>query len=172
MRFSFILTINRLLSSLNKKMEEIYPDSSVFDVSKTDKSHLYNIFFNMFLPLFSLAPSDNKNTDDNQDYIKISMYIDDHLKDNINLEDLAEYMHYSPTYTSKMFKSIFNQTFKTYLTNRRIDIAKKLLISGVSVNDVAISTGYNNTGSFIRTFKKMTGISPGLFAKQNTENTL
>jgi AraC-like DNA-binding protein len=50
--------------------------------------------------------------------------------------------------------------------------AKKMLRSGMSVTEAALRLSYNSDSHFISTFKKMTGITPGKFAKGKNGNNV
>ena len=155
------LTINRILEDTNQTIESVYPDPNVLKPCDNSKLSINEILFNMVSPLLK----HNVSFDEDEYKKKIDNYINTHIKDNISLDDLAGYLNYSTSYTSKMFKKIFNQTFKSYTTYRRVEIAKDLLNKGYTVTEVTHAVGCGNAGSFIRIFKKATGISPGEYKK-------
>jgi len=84
-----------------------------------------------------------------------------HFKEEITLESLAHMINVTPQYLSKIIKEDSGMTFKEYLTELRIEEAKKLLSKGqINIKDVGFDVGYNDTSYFIRTFKKYEGITP------------
>ncbi|MGO4693196.1 helix-turn-helix domain-containing protein [Paenibacillus sp. 2TAB26] len=89
-------------------------------------------------------------------------YIQAHYHENdLSLDRLAEQFHLSPTYISKQFKEYTERNFIDYLIEIRIDASKALLANkDKKVNDIAEAIGYMNTRSFLRTFKKFTGMTP------------
>ncbi len=87
-------------------------------------------------------------------------YIQDHFT-SISLEDVAERFHFTPEYTSKLIKSTTGQTFTEILRKVRIERAQVLLQdTNMSVADIGAQVGYETPEHFIRTFKKVVGISP------------
>ena len=73
-------------------------------------------------------------------------------------------MNYTPYYLSRIFKKYTGTTFSEYLTNYRIEQAKKLLGEGkLSVKEIAYATGFNSQGYFSKIFKKYAGVSPSDF---------
>ena len=83
---------------------------------------------------------------------------------NITLESVARQMNYTPYYLSRIFKKYTGTTFSEYLTNYRIEQAKKLLGEGkLSVKEIAYATGFNSQGYFSKIFKKYAGVSPSDF---------
>lgn len=91
-------------------------------------------------------------------------YIDEHFQDNITVNEIACRFHIAPSYFSKMFKKEFSVTAIEYLTNCRIEYAKKLLRQGsCPVREVAELCGYTDAGYFSRIFKEVTGVPPSAF---------
>lgn len=89
-------------------------------------------------------------------------FIQSHYHESdLSLDRLAEQFHLSPTYISKQFKEYTERNFIDHLIEIRIDASKALLAGkDMKVNEVAESIGYTNTRSFMRTFKKFTGMTP------------
>lgn len=96
---------------------------------------------------------------------KITLLIDEQFSNpNLSREYVAEQCGTSIFAISRAFKKISNLTYIDYLTNIRIEQAKKLLKnSKLSLNDIAANVGYINLSSFIRTFKKKTGETPSKY---------
>ncbi|MBW3694240.1 AraC family transcriptional regulator [Vibrio sp. T187] len=100
-----------------------------------------------------------------QDFIETLRYIENHLSENIREEDIASRCHYSVTYFSKVFHRIIGISFRDYVCNKRINLAKKILLRdrGTKVSVVAYQCGYQDVSYFSRIFKKKTGMTPGMF---------
>lgn len=77
------------------------------------------------------------------------------------LSELAGIMNQSESGLSRQIKNITGATFKELLQARRFDQAIILLKeTNLSVSDVALSVGYENSSYFYRRFKEIYGISP------------
>lgn len=88
-------------------------------------------------------------------------YIDSHFDKDISLDDVSRVVNISPYYFSKIFKEESGLNFIEYLTNIRIDKAKKLLEnSNLSVKEICVSCGYSDPNYFSRSFKKNVGVTP------------
>lgn len=84
---------------------------------------------------------------------------------NITMESVAGQMNYTPYYLSRVFKKYTGCTFSEYLSNYRIEQAKKLIREGkLSIKEIASATGFNSQGYFAKIFKKYTGVSPSDFS--------
>ncbi|MEI7025518.1 helix-turn-helix domain-containing protein [Paenibacillus sp. y28] len=94
-------------------------------------------------------------------------YMKENYMSPISLETLAKIAGFSPSYYSRLFKKTKGIGSAEYMTRLRINRAKELLIlSGLSIQDVARSVGYNEESYFSRIFKKETGYSPASYSKK------
>ncbi len=96
----------------------------------------------------------------------ITRYLQEHLSEEISLSVLAEEFHLNPQYISQLFKSEIGVGFLTYLSNMRLEKAKKLLVStALSVAEIAEQCGYSDYRVFTKVFKKTEGITPSQFRR-------
>lgn len=111
---------------------------------------------------FQSGPSIYKNT--MPSYITGSMqYISSHLAEPLCLSVLAKKYHISESYLSSQFKLHTGMTLRSYLLDRKVNYAKLLLQKGASVTEACYGSGFNDYANFIRSFKKLTGITPGKY---------
>lgn len=67
-----------------------------------------------------------------------------------------------------MFKEAFGENFGDFVQQLRINKAKRLLIeSDISQQEIANLVGYSNSITFGRMFKRVVGMTPGEYRKQN-----
>jgi two-component system response regulator YesN len=86
----------------------------------------------------------------------------------ITLEGVARIIQMSPQYLSKLFKEQMGITFIDYLTDIRLDEAKRLMIEGeYSIKEICFRVGYTDPNYFSRVFKKRTGINPTDYSKKS-----
>lgn len=99
-------------------------------------------------------------------------YVSEHFTDpNLSLSMLSDRFQISSKYLSQLFKESIGQNFIDFLIFLRMEYAKKMLReTEISVQDIAEQVGYTNTTSFIRTFKKIVGISPGQYRESQARN--
>ena len=109
--------------------------------------------------LIELSPNSSATKDDLLDFIK--NYIDEHFTQNIKIEDLAEQIFYSPDYFCKLFKEKFGITPKTYILNKRINFAKKLINeTQLSLTKISELCGFSDYVQFNKFYKQKEGLSP------------
>jgi len=92
---------------------------------------------------------------------RIADVVEQRLGDPLRLEDLAAVAHLSPYHFARAFKRTTGLAPHEYVTIRRIERAKALLVRGEhSVAAIASSLGYDNVGHFRRLFLRHTGLLP------------
>lgn len=97
----------------------------------------------------------------------ITRYIQEHLEQEVSLSVLAEEFHLNSQYISQLFKNEIGVGFLAYLTNVRMEKAKKLLISTpLSIAEVADKVGYGDYRVFTKVFKKTEGITPSQYRRE------
>ncbi len=106
-------------------------------------------------------PKDPETERMNQVAEKIRTYIRENYMNEISMQDAARQFNYSDAYFCKLFKQCFDQNFTTYLTNFRINEAKRLLKDKtISVKDAGMKVGYYDSNYFAKVFKRVTGMIP------------
>ena len=99
----------------------------------------------------------------------IRKYIDDHFKENITLDLLAEQTHVSKYYMVHAFTQEYGISPINYMISCRIEEAKHLLTNDdYSLAHISHMLGFSSPSYFSQTFKKMTGMSPNEYRKTNS----
>lgn len=96
-------------------------------------------------------------------------YIDNHYSDeSISLDKVAGTVNISPNYFSAIFSQQVGQTFIEYLTNKRIDAAKRMLLqTDRRSSEIANAVGYRDPHYFSFVFKKVSGCTPNEYRRGN-----
>lgn len=95
--------------------------------------------------------------------VQAKLFIDTHFAENIDLNNIADEAYFSKFHFIRLFKNTYGKTPHNYLTQVRIDIAKKLLIKNFSIMEVCFQVGFVSTTTFSGLFKKSVGLSPSAF---------
>ncbi|WP_019240830.1 MULTISPECIES: response regulator [Bacillus] len=108
----------------------------------------------------------SRNSMEKRIFSKIEAYILENIDKDISLTRVANVFFYNPTYLSRLFKNKMNINYVMYITEIRMNYAKECLKnSNYSVLEVANMCGYNSYKHFVKTFKKITGITPSEYRK-------
>lgn len=101
----------------------------------------------------------------------IVRYMQEHLAEEISLSLMSEKFNLSAQYISQLFKSEIGVNFLAYLTNIRMEQAKKLLIStSLSIAEISEKSGYADYRVFTKVFKKAEGVTPSQYRRNFEEN--
>jgi AraC family transcriptional regulator len=113
---------------------------------------------------YSIYPQTLRNYQDglsNHRLKKTISYINDHLSQNISLEELAQEVGMSKYYFCKLFKQSVGLSPYQYLIQQRVERAKKLLHQGnLSITEVALAVGFCDQSSLSKHLKRLTGLTP------------
>ncbi len=97
---------------------------------------------------------------------EIMQYIQDHLADGITTRDVAENIHLSTRQINRLLQKEFMMNCHELIDRKKVEEAKRLLaFTDMRMEDIAIAVGYVNFFSFSKFFKRVEGMSPGLFRK-------
>ncbi len=97
-------------------------------------------------------------------------YVDAHYCEDITRNDLVDIVYISPDYFSRLFKKETGRSLAQYMLEKRVEKAKSLLRSDMSVKSVALQTGYSNFSFFSKVFRDTVGMSPMEYREQIRNN--
>ncbi len=98
---------------------------------------------------------------------QVKQYIRAHFHKQLTLEEAAEHVELSPYYVSKLFKDKSGMTFIDYVTEVRIDEAKReMLDASKSLKEICFNVGYKDPNYFSRVFKRKAGLSPSQYREK------
>ncbi len=95
----------------------------------------------------------------------INNYIMENLSHSLTGKELCMQFKISRNMLYKISDTYFGMPIAKYINLKRIEKAKELIKEGVSVTRVAEITGFCDYGYFGKVFKKVTGVTPGMFAR-------
>ncbi len=95
-------------------------------------------------------------------------FIDDNFRNDFSLSELADKSGVTPQHLCRIFRETMNIRPSEYLTRRRLQEAKQLLIqTDMLVSEIGESVGFGEASYFSSVFKKYEGSSPAEFRKYN-----
>ena len=98
---------------------------------------------------------------------RVLSYIDQHFAEPLTLETVAKQFNISISSLCHMFSRYTGRSMYEYTLYRRINYACEMLMAGQPLSSVAYQCGFNNYSSFMRMFKKIIGMPPNAYLKQN-----
>ena len=173
--------LNTVKKPINKKYEDIR--YLIFSIIKynamenvneiyTNRAITYS-FFAQLINDFSIKKDKSKN-----DYLKsydtiqeITSYIKDNYQKNITLSFLSEHFTYSIAYLSRLFKTSLGKSFTDYYDGLRLDhCVSDLITTNKTIEEIALSNGFDGPRSFVRVFKKTYKYYPSDYRKRFIKN--
>lgn len=100
-----------------------------------------------------VAPRDGKILD-------ILRYLDGHLTEEVRIDQLAERFYISKFHMMRRFREETGTTIHTYLSDRRLMLARDLITQGIAATDACFRSGFRSYSSFSRAYGKLFGTTP------------
>ncbi|HBA60245.1 MAG TPA: hypothetical protein DCZ92_05420 [Elusimicrobia bacterium] len=98
----------------------------------------------------------------------VKLFLSRNASRKVSLKDAAAAVCLNPKYLSRLFQEHAGVGFNEYRLRLKLQEAKALLTgTGCNVDQVSDKLGYQNTGSFIRQFKKLSGLTPAGYRKKH-----
>jgi AraC-like DNA-binding protein len=95
--------------------------------------------------------------------VQAKIFIDTHFYEPIDLNSIADQAYFSKFHFIRSFKKIYLLTPHQYLLQVRMEKAKTLLQSNISITDTCYACGFESIPSFTTLFKKTTGFTPARY---------
>ncbi|WP_043728273.1 AraC family transcriptional regulator [Kutzneria sp. 744] len=90
--------------------------------------------------------------------------LDARLASGLTLDEAAGLLHSHPAHLVRAFTRRFAIPPHQYMTGRRVEMARQLLLSGLPAGAVAAEVGFYDQSHLTRHFKRMLGVSPSRYA--------
>lgn len=100
--------------------------------------------------------TDNCNTK----ILDILQYINENLNHDLNIDILSDHFYISKYYMMRLFKQETGYTLGQYISQKRLLLAKELLLSGEPVTKACFDCGFKDYSTFSRAYKRLFGESP------------
>jgi len=94
---------------------------------------------------------------------EILLYIDKHIKEEMNVEKLAEKAGFSPYYFCRIFQCGVGVSIMEYVRNRRLAYAASELNSGCKILSIAVDYGFETHSGFSKAFRRYFGCPPEIY---------
>ena len=102
-------------------------------------------------------------------YEKIVKYIDEHIKNEITLDEISRFAGYSQWHLYKIFKVYSPAPIMEYIRNKRLYAAANEIYTGRKLYDVALDYGYETPAGFYKAFQRVFKRNPSEY-KNNNQN--
>lgn len=145
---------------------------SAKDTAKLDEQFNEHVTFKLCEDIaLKLCKLFTVESDDTNLVSAIEKYIEKNYMDpSMGLNKISDEFQISESYFSHMFKEKTGVNFSTYLENIRMSEAARMIKeTDISLNELYISVGYNNSNTFRRAFKKIYGVTPSAMRENKAD---
>lgn len=104
-------------------------------------------------PVASYSSMNRRNMD-------LIRYIDEHINEDISIDHIADQFYISKYHMMRSFKEDVGQSIHSYITERRLLLAKSLINKGLSATESCFQSGFKSYSSFTRSYAKRFGTTP------------
>lgn len=156
------LRIKRLIGGLEKSLSEERFGSALLADS---------IFLQLMIDFNRLVIEENPGRSRSMDpkIDETLRYINRNLSSELSVEQLAGMCYLSRYYFMRRFKESTGYTVHNYICQKRLTAAARLLEEGMSVTEAAMRVGFSEYSSFLRSFKKLFGLTPSEYLLRREE---
>lgn len=100
--------------------------------------------------------------------LRLCAFIESSLSEDLSLAVLSSEIGMSPDHLIRTFRRQFGETPHSYVTRRRIEHAKHLLVStNIPIAELALSLGFSDQSHLTLTFRRMVGVGPAQYRRQH-----
>lgn len=166
----FLSKLLELVQEVNESPLELFGKKLVFDelFKLTSISEVEDWFNKEIIPPIVQKYEELRTNQQTNITDRVISIIDEEYYKDLTLEYVASKINFHPSYVSRVFKKETGSSFSDYLMTYRINQIKKLLSeTNIKISEIAERFHYNSSASFIRSFRKVEGITPGQYRKNN-----
>ncbi len=99
---------------------------------------------------------------------KATEFLNTHLDGDVDLQQVAAVCDLSLSHFARAFRQTYGKPPYRWLIERRIDKAKDLLMNTrLPLSDIAVRCGFTDQSGFNRSFKRMYGVTPGIWRRNS-----
>jgi len=95
---------------------------------------------------------------------RLRSLLDDRLTEGVTIAEAASLLGVHPDHLVRVFSQAYGIAPHRYLTARRVDRARHLLVQGVPAAQAAAEAGFHDQAHLARHFRRVLGTTPGAFA--------
>lgn len=92
--------------------------------------------------------------------LEILRYLENNLTEDISIDELAARFYISKYHMMRRFREETGTSIHTYLSDKRLILARELIQNGVSATDACFQSGFRSYSAFSRAYGKLFGVTP------------
>ena len=170
--FSHCISIEPIVDEIQSLIDMLYTEYNLPSDEKLLEGELL-LLSTLLYRIMQFSPSHfsaRKVTSAEKIVLSIRSKLEGSFEQKLNLDELAAQHYVSRYYLAHIFKQLTGYSLKEYMMLCRISYAcHELANSQRPIQEIAESSGFHDMSNFLRAFKKMIGVSPSEFRRQNSQ---
>ncbi len=151
------------------RAKDLFLELNEYEENKsTNNSLLLSVItrlISFFIESKSSAPTNVKN---NHFITRTILYINEHITENLSIEELCSHVFISKYHFCREFKRYIGLSVMKYILFSRLSLAQELMRdTDLNISEISYRAGFSSTNYFCNVFKKEKGITPKEFRKIN-----
>lgn len=102
--------------------------------------------------------------------VRLRELLDARTVDGVTLAEAAELLHAHPTHLVRTFGQVHGVPPHSYLTGRRVELARRLLLAGQRPVEAAVAAGFFDQAHLTRHFRRFVGVSPARYSARSARS--
>lgn len=131
------------------------------------KTYFIQLLFEIKSLYDNILQNEIKDKEYDERITEIIEYINSNLKEKITLAEIEKKFYINKFYLCHLFKKTTGFTVLEYVNHKRLTLSKQMLLDGKPVMDTCYEVGFSDYSNFYKMFKRVTGMSPKKFGKEN-----
>lgn len=108
---------------------------------------------------------------DNTVAFQAARWLEEHCRENVTVQDLADALGYSRWHVMHCFSDAFSMSVHTWLMRCRMARVKEAIMAGDrSLEEIALDNGFSSRSALHKTFVRIYGITPGQYRRYTERN--
>lgn len=146
---------------LNEKEAYDFSDRVIMLVdSMNSKIKILNLLVKEIINLTNMVNKSKLKPSQSPHVRKCICYINENINEKITVSMLSEICNISSDYLSQIFKDEMGENLSTYITKRKLETAKDMIVQGKSNHEICESLGFSSVSHFITAFKRNYTMTP------------
>ena len=112
------------------------------------------------------SASERETVEYNEKIADALSYINEHLREELNVDELAAREYLSRYYFMRLFKAQTGYTVHNYIRQKRLNLGARLIREGMPAMRASAECGFTDYSAFHRAFTQTFGVSPAKIKKQ------